>query len=380
MGSAFVVIQRVTSENQVKLGLAFSLSVESKGGVSHVNLEVPRKGRFATLSSVRFVVRDAEGKEVVAAPIATTDDRRATRAQFRLAAEHARRCTIILETEAAPERGFAIDYLVDLKGYVEGRVPDSPVVDPETPAPGTVKAVPAPPRHGWAKLKGRVVWEGAVPVQQKIVPSIDQKVCARDKRPLEEDYIVDAKTRGLKNILVWIQPAGAQKGAPFPPKLIHPALLKPAAPSVSIDTPCCRFIPHVLAAREGQVMVIKNSAPIKHNPKWESEKNDNINPLIAAGAQYKLKNPLVAEPGEISLSCSIHGWMKAHIRVFDHPYFAVTDADGNFEINDAPVGNFSLFIHHPATGWLNGKAGRNGTPIVIKAGEQDLGTFKMKEP
>jgi hypothetical protein len=380
MGSAFVVIQRVTSESQGKLGLAFSLSVESKGGVSYVTLEVPRKGKFATLSSVRFIVKDANGKEVVAAPIATTDDRGVTRAEFHLAAEFAGRCTIVLETEAKPDQGFAVNYMVELKGYLEANLPaDLPLADPEAAAPGRAKVGPAAPRDGWAMLKGRVVWDGAVPDQQKIVPNVDKKVCALDKRPLEEDYIVDAKTGGLKNVFVWIQPAGAQKGAPFPPKLIHPALLKPAAPSVSVDTPCCRVIPHVLAAREGQKMVVKNSAPIAHNVKWDSEMNSSFGQRIAAGRQYELKDPLVAEPGEISLLCSIHGWMKAHVRVFDHPYFAVTDSEGNFEINDAPVGKFSLFIHHPANGWLNGRAGRNGTPIVIKAGEQDLGTFKMKQ-
>jgi hypothetical protein len=48
-------------------------------------------------------------------------------------------------------------------------------------------------------------------------------------------------------------------------------------------------------------------------------------------------------------------------------------------IQSPPAGKFDLFIHHPANGWLNGRAGRNGTPIVIKAGKQHLGTIKMKE-
>jgi hypothetical protein len=126
------------------------------------------------------------------------------------------------------------------------------------------------------------------------------------------------------------------------------------------------------------MMVIKNSAPIAHNAKWSSSKNGDINPLVAAGGQVTLEKPLVFEPGEIPLQCSIHGWMKAHVRVFDHPYFAITDDDGKFEIKDAPTGSFSLYIHHPATGWLNGAAGRNGTSIDIKAGANDLGVYKMK--
>ncbi len=62
---------------------------------------------------------------------------------------------------------------------------------------------------------------------------------------------------------------------------------------------------------------------------------------------------------------------------FDHPYFAVTDEDGKFEIKLAPVGQFNLFVSHPATGWLDGKAGRGGKPLNIKA-DLDVGDLKMK--
>lgn len=230
----------------------------------------------------------------------------------------------------------------------------------------------------WATLKGQVIWDGPAPNQPKIVPGVNKDVCAMDKEALEEDYIINPKNKGLKNVFVWLRPTGAAKDAAFPPENIHPALAKPAIPTAEIDQPCCRFIPHVLAARAGQKMVIKNSAPIAHNAKWSSSANGDINPLLAAGGKHELAEPLKFEPGEISLNCSLHSWMKAHVRVFDHPYYAITDADGNFEIKDAPVGNYSIYIHHPATGWLGGKDGRNGTPLVTKAGNTDLGQYKFK--
>ncbi len=230
----------------------------------------------------------------------------------------------------------------------------------------------------WANLRGTVIWDGPAPVQPKIVPGVNKDVCALDKEPLEEDYIINPKNKGLKNVFVWLRPDGAKKGDPFPVDKIHPALLKPASPTAEIDQPCCRFIPHVLAARAGQTMIIKNSAPIAHNGKWSSKENGDINPLIPAGGEYKLPKPLVFEPGEIPLQCSIHGWMKAHVRVFDHPYYAVTDADGNWEIKNAPVGKFSVFVHHPATGWLNGAAGNKGQTMEIKPGDIAIDPYKMK--
>lgn len=233
----------------------------------------------------------------------------------------------------------------------------------------------------WATIKGQIVWDGPTPKQNKVEPKgVDVGKCAKDKEgALEEDYIINSKSKGVKNVFVWIRPTGAAKDDPFPKAKIHPALAKPAQAAVEIDQPCCRFIPHVLAAREGQTLTIKNSAPFAHNAKWDSSKNDTINPLIPAGGAFNLKKPLVAEPGEISLACSIHGWMKAHIRVFDHPYYAVTDEDGKFEIKMAPTGKFNVFVHHPANGWLNGKEGRNGKERNIQAGEVDLGVIKMKQ-
>ena len=231
----------------------------------------------------------------------------------------------------------------------------------------------------WVTIKGQVVWDDAVPVQPKITPGVNANVCAMDKDPLEEDYVVNPKNKGLKDVFVWIRPTGAAKDAPFPVADINPALAKLTKDTVTIDQPCCRFIPHVLAAREGQIMVIENSAPIAHNAKWSSSNNGDVNPLLAAGGNFKLPKPLVAESGLISLSCSIHPWMKAYVQVFDHPYYAVTDADGHFEIKLAPTGNYNVFIRHPANGWYKGKAGNKGLPETIAASGLDLGVIKMKK-
>jgi hypothetical protein len=231
----------------------------------------------------------------------------------------------------------------------------------------------------WITIKGQIVWQGPVPIQKKIVPNVNANICAKDPVPLEEDYVINPKNQGVKNVFIWIRPTGAAKDDAFPKELIHPKLKKPEKDTVEIDQPCCRFIPHVLAAREGQKMVIKNGAPIAHNANWNSDSNGVFNQLIAAGGKHVLPNALVAEPGEIRVSCNLHGWMKAHIRVFDHPYYAVTDADGKFEIKLVPSGKFNVFVHHPDNGWLNGVAGRNGKTMVIKGDDLDLGVVKMKE-
>jgi hypothetical protein len=57
--------------------------------------------------------------------------------------------------------------------------------------------------------------------------------------------------------------------------------------------------------------------------------------------------------------------MRSWVRVFNHPYHAITNAQGEFEIKDAPAGNYRLVIWHPEAGWVQG--GKTGLPIAIKA-------------
>ncbi len=65
--------------------------------------------------------------------------------------------------------------------------------------------------------------------------------------------------------------------------------------------------------------------------------------------------------------------MKSWVRIFDHPYFALTDEDGKFEIKNAPAGKYNLVMWQGGVGWVNG--GKNGQTIEIPAG----GTVEVNE-
>ena len=91
-----------------------------------------------------------------------------------------------------------------------------------------------------------------------------------------------------------------------------------------------------------------------------------------------VRKKLVAERFPIEVSCSIHHWMKCWVRVFDHPYFAVTDDNGKFEIKYAPKGKLRLFIWQETGGINGGFAGRFGQVIVVPSGQMDLGEIKYR--
>ena len=42
------------------------------------------------------------------------------------------------------------------------------------------------------------------------------------------------------------------------------------------------------------------------------------------------------------VKCDVHPWMKAYISVFNHPYFAVTDDTGHYQIDNIPPGEYEV--------------------------------------
>jgi hypothetical protein len=230
----------------------------------------------------------------------------------------------------------------------------------------------------WTTIKGQVILDGKVPAPTTIQPNNDGKFCTKDGPILTEVWQVSEKSQGVKNIFVWIEPdiTGRKRGDAFPQDLIHPDLAKAKVADVTVDQPCCQFVPHVLAVRTGQNLIIKNSAAVPHNAKFDSRNNGSVNPLLAPNTSHKIED-LKAEKFPVEVACNIHSWMKAWVRVYDHPYFAVTDSEGNFEIKNAPQGKFKLYYWHE-TGWNNGAEGSKGYPVEIKGETLDLGAVKFK--
>ena len=126
--------------------------------------------------------------------------------------------------------------------------------------------------------------------------------------------------------------------------------------------------------------MVKNSAPIGHNVKYSSAIEEfNIN--CPPGGSVKPKKALEAQRRPATVACSIHGWMEARVYVFDHPYFAVTDKDGKFEIKDAPVGKWRIVYQHEG-GYHKARDGALGFPVELKGDKKtlDLESIKIELP
>lgn len=234
-------------------------------------------------------------------------------------------------------------------------------------------AVPAVGQDAkWGDIKGKVVWgDDKVPAQAPVDVTADKKACLAKGPILSEELVIDKETRGVKWTVVWLVDAENPKN-----KLpVHPSLAKVPA-KVSFDQPCCAFEPHILIVRPGQVVEAKNSSTIPHNVNIiGGTRNPNLNQIIPAGKSLDIEG-WNASNLPVSVSCSIHPWMKMFIRVIDSPYVAVTDAKGNFEIKNAPAGKFNLVVWNETNGWVVGD--KNGVPITIEAGKTTEVPVTMK--
>jgi hypothetical protein len=221
-------------------------------------------------------------------------------------------------------------------------------------------------------LTGTVTWADAMPEMKALdlKASADAAVCQAKGPVMDEFAVVNPKNKGLRDVFVWLELP--EKGAKFP---IPADLAKPKETKVVLDQPQCAFIPHALALREGQILVAKNTASIAHNFKWQGLADGNAgNKLLPPGGEVEID--LKADRLPISIECNIHPWMKGYVRVYDHPYFAVTDADGKFTIPNVPAaGAYKLKIWHGSKGWLGQAKGAKGQDINITGAAQDAGSF-----
>jgi len=190
--------------------------------------------------------------------------------------------------------------------------------------------------EGWGTLKGRVVFGGSPPEVKPLVAKgdttvKDANVCAVDAIP-NQKLVVDPETKGVQFALVYI---------PRPTAVNKEAESEARSKPVGFDQKGCMFIPHVIAAIEKATITLKSSDPLGHNINSKVA-NNAFNQGIQPNQSITKPARSSGRPGEVV--CDIHPWMKSYWYISKNPYFAVTDAKGNFEIKNVPAGNQKVVV------------------------------------
>jgi len=187
-------------------------------------------------------------------------------------------------------------------------------------------------------VTGTITFKGAAPAEKEITPIKDDPNCAPlypNGLPKTKFYAVGANSE-LADVVVSLKGvAGKSTGAS-------------AAPAM-LDQKGALYVPQILAIQTGQKLIVKNSDPLVHNVHTKPAANPESNQVQMAGGAdltYTFDKPEMF----LKFQCDVHPWMFAWVSVFDHPYFAVSGADGKFTIKNVPPGKYTLEATHRKLG------------------------------
>jgi plastocyanin len=180
------------------------------------------------------------------------------------------------------------------------------------------------------ELKGKIQFAGRKPPKREIDMDQDTECARLHKNGHVIDQSVVVNPNGtLANVFIYVK--SGLEGKAF----------EPPATAVIIDQNGCWFKPRVLGIQTGQTLKVTNSDPVTHNihplaqvnREWNHSQSQGDPPLVRRFVRQEIMIPV---------KCNIHTWMRAFIGAVDHPYFAVSGADGSFEIKNLPPGEYTV--------------------------------------
>ncbi len=120
----------------------------------------------------------------------------------------------------------------------------------------------------------------------------------------------------------------------------------PAKPFV-MDQKSLLFQPHVLAVPLGATVQFVNSDKVQLNIFWPSiNGNKKMSHNMGTWPTGEERSFKFDTAGVVPLLCNVHPEMSGYIIVSPTPYYAVTDASGNFKIADVPDGSYTVSAWH----------------------------------
>lgn len=183
-------------------------------------------------------------------------------------------------------------------------------------------------------IKGKV--KAAAKVEDPTIEiKKDTDYCGKSQKALM--YILSPSLE-VKNVIVTVEDVQKGKAAP--------------KTDFTIDNTKCRFEPLVGIAYKDANLIIKNSDPILHNTNLAlvlKDKRRTVYNLALPKKDQEIKKP-VKVTGFNDVKCNAHSWMRGYVYISEHPYVAVTDENGNFEIKDLPPGKYKIRFWHEGFG------------------------------
>jgi hypothetical protein len=212
--------------------------------------------------------------------------------------------------------------------------------------------------EGVGVITCQVVFEGSIPTPARIKMSADPKCAAVHKDEVHTQAVLANEKGELENVFVYMRDGLGSRRFPTPQD------------PVVIDQKGCMYEPHVLGMQVNQPILIKNSDPTLHNIHALPKRNEAFN--IAQPIQGMRSEKTFTEPEVmVRIKCDVHSWMGCYVGVLDHPYYAVTRANGACDLTNLPPGNYVISAWHEQLGTLEQN-------VTLAAGESKKIEFRFR--
>ena len=211
-----------------------------------------------------------------------------------------------------------------------------------------------------ATIKGVVKFKGEQPRRAPIKMTAAQGCvdCWAGKPvPLSEEWIYgkNGDDATLQNVLVYITKGlGAKK-------------FEPPRERVIVDQVNCIYVPRVVGIMVGQTLEVRSSDSMLHNVRCQPNNNQGFNNGVN---KFGVFDHVFTQPElRVELRCNMHTWMKGLVHVLDHPFYAVTQADGTYTLKGLPAGTYEVSVVHEAT-----RFAPDTRSVTVKVGDGETKT------
>ncbi|MDH5667337.1 MAG: carboxypeptidase regulatory-like domain-containing protein [Nitrospira sp.] len=215
--------------------------------------------------------------------------------------------------------------------------------------------------EGGGTISGRVSFEGTVPPSKQFQVKKDQEVCGTE-RSVHEVSVSDGWLKGAVVVL-----EGVTSGKQF--VSAHSRGEEPGEGvfhygegthlSLEILTKGCNFGPFTGVLAADEPVRFLNHDRVKHILHTVSSKDDKGLILRTVHNREIRPDTVVEETftaGVLKMShvvgvhCNRHDFMQSWLYVVTSPYYAISDREGGFTIDQVPPGQYELIAWHPALG------------------------------
>ena len=204
---------------------------------------------------------------------------------------------------------------------------------------------------------GKITFAGTAPKPRPVNMGTDP-VCAKVGGGVTSERLLVGAGGGLQNVFVYVKEGLGNRKFPVP------------TTPVTLDQKACRYVPHVFGIQVGQPWRVTNSDDTLHNVHTLPKQNVETNFSQPKKTPAVTKTFTKVEIG-VPVRCDVHGWMNGWVGVVDHPFFAVSGADGSFTIKGLPAGSYTLEAWHEVLGTQTQK-------VTVDAKGTGSATFSFK--